>query len=188
MMNERRVSTLTDTRMILDDQRPGRRQADLRALLAPLGESRLWFVINTQETAGDRARLTLAHELGHAVMHRWIPTRDEKRDENDAFTFATALMLPPEEFNRKVPRELTLSRARDLKRGYWISIQSIVLTAHARGLITNDRYQSLYRQISARGWRHDEPEAIPLEQPTVWNTVLDIHRAIVKSCGFGNEE
>ena len=60
------------------------------ALLAPLGESRLWFVINTQETAGDRARLTLAHELGHAVMHRWIPTRDERRDENDAFTFATA--------------------------------------------------------------------------------------------------
>lgn len=146
------------------------------ALLAPLGENRLWFLINTQETAGDRVRLTLAHELGHAVMHRWIPTRDEKLEEDQAFTFATALTLPPEDFNRRIPAELTLSRARDLKRGYWMSIQAIVLTAHARGLITKARYQSLYRQISARGWRHDEPESIPLEQPTIWPSVLNIHR------------
>jgi Zn-dependent peptidase ImmA (M78 family)/transcriptional regulator with XRE-family HTH domain len=146
------------------------------ALLAPLGDARLWFVVNTQEAAGDRVRLTLAHELGHAVMHRWIPARDEKREEDHAFTFATALTLPPDEFDRSIPGDLTLSRARDLKRAYWMSIQAIVLTAHARGLITKARYQSLYRQISARGWRHDEPESIPIEEPTIWPSVLDMHR------------
>jgi Zn-dependent peptidase ImmA (M78 family) len=147
------------------------------ALLAPLGESRLWFLVNTQETAGDRVRLTLAHELGHAVMHRWIPTRDEKPEEDQAFTFATALTLPPDEFDRRIRADLTLTGARDLKRAYWMSIQAIVLTAHARGLITASRYQSLYRQISARGWRHDEPEAVPIEQPTIWPSVLHVHRA-----------
>ena len=146
------------------------------ALLAPLGEGRLWFLVNTQEAAGDRVRLTLAHELGHAVMHRWIPTRDEKREEDLAFTFATALTLPPEEFDRQIQGDLTLSRARDLKRAYWISIQAIVFTAHTRGLITKARYQSLYRQVSARGWRHDEPENIPVEQPTIWPSVLNVHR------------
>jgi Zn-dependent peptidase ImmA (M78 family)/transcriptional regulator with XRE-family HTH domain len=145
------------------------------ALLAPLGEGRLWFLVNTQETAGDRVRLTLAHELGHAVMHRWIPTRDEKREEDHAFTFATALTLPPDEFDRRIPGDLTLSRARDLKRAYWMSIQAIVLTAHARGLITKTRYQSLYHQVSARGWRYDEPETIPIEQPTIWPSVLNVH-------------
>jgi Zn-dependent peptidase ImmA (M78 family)/transcriptional regulator with XRE-family HTH domain len=146
------------------------------ALLAPLGEGRLWFLVNTQETAGDRVRLTLAHELGHAVMHRWIPTRDEKREEDHAFTFATALTLPPDEFNRRIRADLTLSGARDLKRAYWMSIQAIIRTANARGLITQSRYQSLYRQISARGWRHDEPEVIPIEQPTIWPSVLNVHR------------
>jgi Zn-dependent peptidase ImmA (M78 family)/transcriptional regulator with XRE-family HTH domain len=146
------------------------------ALVTPLGDTRLWFLINTQETSGDRVRLSISHEVGHALMHRWVATQNEQHEEDQAFAFATEFTLPRDEFDRRVPPNLTLGQARDLKRAYWISIQAIVLTAHARGLITRARYESLYRQISARGWRHDEPEPIPIEQPTVWPSVLSVHR------------
>jgi Zn-dependent peptidase ImmA (M78 family)/transcriptional regulator with XRE-family HTH domain len=146
------------------------------AFVSSLGDARLWFLVNTRETAGDRIRLSLAHELGHAIMHRYLPVHDESELEPEAYAFAAALTLPPEDFNRRIPAELTLRRARDLKRAYWISIQAIVKTAGERELITRARTASLYKQMSARGWRRDEPDDIPIEMPTVWPAALDVHR------------
>ncbi|MEA2251624.1 MAG: hypothetical protein QOG70_1866 [Solirubrobacteraceae bacterium] len=146
------------------------------AFVSAMDDPRLWFLVNTRETAGDRVRLSLAHELGHAVMHRYLPTHDEARLEPDAYEFAIALLLPPEEFDRTIGGEPTLRRARDLKRAYWVSVQAIIKAARDRQLITASRYTSLYKQISARGWRRDEPDAIPVEQPTVWPAALDVHR------------
>jgi Zn-dependent peptidase ImmA (M78 family)/transcriptional regulator with XRE-family HTH domain len=146
------------------------------AFVQTLGDPRLWFLVNTRETAGDRVRLSLAHELGHAILHGRLPTYEEPALEDEAFEFAAALTLPADEFDRNVRGDLTLRQARDLKRAYWISIQAIMRAARDRGLITRARYTSLYKQISARGWRRDEPEEIPIEQPTIWPAALDVHR------------
>jgi Zn-dependent peptidase ImmA (M78 family)/DNA-binding XRE family transcriptional regulator len=146
------------------------------AFISTLGDARLWFLVNTRETAGDRVRLSLAHELGHAVMHRYLPIHDERALEPEAYEFAVAFTLPHEDFNRTISADLTLRRARDLKRAYWISIQAIVKAASDRGLIPAGRYTSLYKQISARGWRRDEPDTIPVERPTIWPSGLEVHR------------
>lgn len=147
------------------------------AFISTLGDARLWFLINTREVSGDRIRLSLAHELGHAVMHRYLPVHDESSQEPQAYEFATALLLDPGEFDRAVGTDLTLRRARDLKRAYWVSIQAIIKVARDRRLITDARYTSLYKQLSARGWRRDEPDTIPIEQPTIWPAVLDVQRS-----------
>jgi Zn-dependent peptidase ImmA (M78 family) len=146
------------------------------AFISTLGDERLWFLVNTQETAGDRVRLSLAHELGHAVLHRYLPVQDEARLEPEAYEFATALMLPSEEFDLNVGPELTLCRARDLKRSYWISIQAIARAARDRQLIDGRRYTSLCKQVSARGWRREEPDPLPVERPGVWPNALAVHR------------
>ena len=146
------------------------------AFVSTLGDTRLWFLVNTRETAGDRIRLSLAHELGHAVMHRYLPVHDESTLEPEAYEFAIGFTLPPEDFNRLIDVDLTLLRARDLKRAYWISIQAIVKAARDRRLISPHRYTSLYKQISARGWRRDEPDPIPIEPPTIWPSALKVHR------------
>jgi Zn-dependent peptidase ImmA (M78 family)/transcriptional regulator with XRE-family HTH domain len=148
------------------------------AFISMLGDSRLWFLVNTRETAGDRVRLSLAHELGHAVMHRYLPVHDESRLEPEAYCFATAFTLPPNDFDVVVDGNLKLSRARDLKRAYWISIQAIIRAARDRHLISADRYTSLYKQISARGWRRIEPDPVPVEQPTIWPSALTTHREV----------
>ncbi|MGH2936649.1 MAG: helix-turn-helix domain-containing protein [Solirubrobacterales bacterium] len=155
------------------------------AFVSTLVDPRLWFLVNTRETAGDRVRLSLAHELGHAVLHRFLPVEDERRIESEAYAFATALMLPADEFDLNVPADLTLRRARDLKRSYWISIQAIIRAARDRGLIDGDRYVSLCKQISARGWRREEPEPVDVEQPSVWTNGLGIHR---HRHGYGDED
>jgi Zn-dependent peptidase ImmA (M78 family) len=140
-------------------------------------EARLWFLVNTREDAGDRVRLSLAHELGHAVLHRRLPTMEESETELQAFMFATALLLPPSEFDRAVPFDaLTLTEARRLKHAFGVSIQAIIRAAFERGRISRGRYTSLYKQLSARQWRTQEPDPIPVELPRVWPEVLRMHR------------
>jgi Zn-dependent peptidase ImmA (M78 family) len=143
----------------------------------PGDDARLWFLVNTREGAGDRVRLSLAHELGHAVLHRRLPSIEEGETEQQAFSFAAALLLPPSEFDRAVPFEaLTLGRARDLKRTYGVSMQAIIRAAFERGRIGRSRYSSLYKQLSARQWRTTEPDPIPIEAPRIWPDVLSVHR------------
>lgn len=151
---------------------------DASAALVNLpGDPRLWFLINTREESGDRVRLSLAHELGHAVLHRSLPSIDEGRTEDEAFTFATSLLLPADHFDRLVPFDaLTLSEARALKARFGVSMQAIIKAAHQRGRISRQRYTSLFKQLSARRWRTQEPDPIPLERPQIWPEVLEVHR------------
>lgn len=142
-------------------------------------EARLWFLVNTRETAGDRVRLSLAHELGHAALHRRLPSIEESETELQAFSFAAAFLLPPSEFDRQVPYDaLTLTDARRLKQAYGVSMQAIIRTAHERGRISRRRYTSLFKQLSARQWRTEEPDAIPIELPKAWPEVLRVHRDV----------
>jgi Zn-dependent peptidase ImmA (M78 family) len=147
------------------------------AFIATPTDGRLWFLVNTREYAGDRVRLSLAHELGHAVLHRMLPAYDEGEAELQAFEFATALLLPPDTFDPAIRGGLlTLSDARRMKSVYGVSIQAIVRAAALRGLIGRDRYTSLFKQISARQWRLVEPDALSVEKPHIWPEVIRIHR------------
>ena len=147
------------------------------AFITTPADGRLWFLINTRESAGDRIRLSLAHELGHAVLHRLLPAADEREVEDQAFRFAAALLLPRDSFDRAVPFDaLTLNRTRELKRVYGVSMQAIIRAARTRGRISPARYTSLFKQLSARQWRVHEPDHVPVEEPTLWPQVLEVHR------------
>jgi Zn-dependent peptidase ImmA (M78 family) len=150
---------------------------DASAAFVPSSDGRLWFLVNTREFAGDRIRLSLAHELGHAVLHRMLPSNDELAFERQAFSFATALLLPPDHFDHAVPYDrLTLTDARRLKRAFGVSMQAIIRAAYERERIGKGRYTSLFKQLSARQWRTNEPDPIAIEQPELWDAVLRVHR------------
>jgi Zn-dependent peptidase ImmA (M78 family)/DNA-binding XRE family transcriptional regulator len=147
------------------------------AFISSRPDGRLWFLVNTREDAGDRVRLSLAHELGHAVLHRMLPAYDEAEGELQAFRFATAFLLPHESFDASIAFDaLTLNDTRRLKRVYGVSIQAIVRAAFVRGLITRSRYTSLFKQVSARQWRTREPDPVALETPYIWPSILEVHR------------
>lgn len=101
----------------------------------------------------DRKRLTLAHELGHLCLH----TPDVGEDpEGEANRFAAEFLMPAEVIRPQL-RNASLGKLLDLKRVWGVSIQALIERAHHLRVITPDRRTSLYKQLSARTWRKQEP-------------------------------
>jgi len=114
---------------------------------------------------GDRQRFTLAHELGHLILHGRVG--EDLEIEKACNHFAGALLLPRSaarealgESRRTLePQELLL-----LKAEYGLSMQSCLFRAGQSGIITPSAHQTLMRVFSQRGWRKQEPgDALPSE-------------------------
>lgn len=102
----------------------------------------------------DRVRFTLAHELGHLVLHADALSTDDV--EAQANAFAGELLLPAEVI-RPALRNLKIGRLLDLKREYGVSMQAIVERAYHLDLLSPAQRTSMYKMLSARGWRTGEP-------------------------------
>ena len=75
---------------------------------------------------GDRMRLTLAHELGHTVMH-FNRDADQVLAEDQAQRFAAAFLLPASEIRRDLGVRLDIPKLSALKRKWRVSIASVGL-------------------------------------------------------------
>lgn len=110
----------------------------------------------------DRLRFSVAHELGHLVLHR-APTPNVERE---AHAFASHFLLPDEALVSEFPRPLTLTDVALLKPRWGVSMQAVVMAAERAGVIDERQKRQLFQQISRRGWRKAEPSgSIPLERP-----------------------
>lgn len=109
----------------------------------------------------DRLRLTIAHELGHLCLHSVEITGTMEEEAN---SFAAELLMPTETVRAQL-RNLTLGRLQDLKREWGVSMQALIEKAHAVGHLSSKQRTSLYKSLSANGWRVREPgsESLPPE-------------------------
>lgn len=119
----------------------------------------------------DRCRYTLAHEIGHIVMH-YIPTADMERE---ADRFAAAFLMPREDIIGDLGRNFNLERAAALKQYWKVAMSSLIRRAHDLGRISETQYRRLMTRMSVRGWRTHEPVQISAEEPTVVRSVIDLH-------------
>lgn len=110
------------------------------------------IVLNT-EAPVDRKRLTLAHELGHIVMHSDYASEDMEAQAN---TFAAELLMPAEIIKSDF-RTLNVGKLVDLKRKWGVSMAALVERAYQLEMMTKPSRTSFYRMMSARGWRLHEP-------------------------------
>lgn len=113
----------------------------------------------------DRKRLTLAHELGHLVLHSAEFTDDP---EGEANQFAAEFLMPAEVIRPEL-RGLTMGKLHDLKRAWMVSMQALIERAWSLKLITAAERTRFYKQFSGRGWRKREPlsELLPPEGPAL---------------------
>lgn len=119
---------------------------------------------------GDRQRFTIAHEIGHLVLHsRRRVVRDP---ENEANHFASALLIPQDRAEEMFSSEVTLSDLQRMKAHWGISIQALIMRGSQLGLIDEQRKVSLFKQMSARGWRKSEPVTVHPEDPILTWTLL----------------
>lgn len=132
------------------------------------------IVLNDEQPA-DRMRFTLAHELGHAVMHRFpTPTM-----EDEANKFASALLVPAADLRPYlVGRRADLSLLAALKPEWRVSMASLLMAITDAQPLTSNQAQYLWKQMSARGYRLREPPELdfPHEIPTVLDSLLRVHR------------
>ena len=118
----------------------------------------------------DRVRLTLAHELGHLVLHAAATSVDDVETEANAFA---AEFLIPAEVVRPSLRNLKIGRLLDLKREYGVSMQALVERAYHLDLLSCTQRTSMYKMFSAKGWRTREPgsEDIARERPVLAQSI-----------------
>ncbi|MEV6963424.1 XRE family transcriptional regulator [Streptomyces sp. NPDC051207] len=122
---------------------------------------------------GDRVRFTVAHELGHLVLHE--PGQAGSAIEAEADAFAAELLTPRSALAQVMPMRPTLSSLAMLKTQWGVSIKSLVRGAREIGVIDQERAISLYKQISARGWNRQEPGHVPREKPRALRKLMEIH-------------
>lgn len=124
---------------------------------------------------GDRQRFTVAHELGHLLLHSTCPppesSEQAKLIEKQAHRFAAAFLLPGDGFLDDLSRvnggRVTLSTLAELKERWGVAIKAMVVRLQQLGQIDSDQARSLYKQISARGWNSGEPVPVGNEH-AVW--------------------
>jgi Zn-dependent peptidase ImmA (M78 family)/DNA-binding XRE family transcriptional regulator len=134
------------------------------------------FFVNKQIPT-DRMRFTLAHEIGHIVMHEY-PTPNM---EDEANRFASAFLMPKDEMLQDIV-PFSLERAVELKRKWKVSIAAIIMRAFDLGAISYAQKSRYFTQLGALGYRTEEPILLPDEQPSLIRKLIE---AFQKELGFG---
>jgi Zn-dependent peptidase ImmA (M78 family)/transcriptional regulator with XRE-family HTH domain len=121
----------------------------------------------------DRWRRSLAHELGHIVMHAAGPSTNA---EEEAEEFASAFLLPDCEELRRDLHGIDIRSAGALKLKWRVSMQSLIMRAFHLGIITKQRYTYLFMRMSQLGYRKHEPHDLEQETPVQLRQIIELHR------------
>jgi len=125
----------------------------------------------SSSSPGDRQRFTLAHEIGHVVMHH-LPTDEPEIEAN---RFAGEILMPADEILPDL-KDLTLQRAAALKSHWRVSMQAIIKWAQRLQAISVNQSEYLFRQMTARGYRLCEPVPLPAEEPELLPELIHFQR------------
>lgn len=137
------------------------------------------FILINNSMPGDRWRFTLAHELGHLVLHHHLPLPGDDC-EREADMFASEFLMPSAEIRGYLTRP-TLETLASLKAHWKVSIQSLIMKAESLGQITPKQKSRLMISLSSLGWRTNEPVEIPREAPTL---ISELFEYIVNTRGL----
>ncbi|NBB18823.1 ImmA/IrrE family metallo-endopeptidase [Runella sp. CRIBMP] len=134
--------------------------------------------------SADRQRLTVAHELGHLILH-FTKLPDNFRDlEKEAFRFANEFLFPEIEFRRSFAK-LNLKVLANMKRYWKVSMASMIMRAHNLEMLTSNEEKYLWQQMVPFRTREPEELDFPKEQPTLLKEVIEIHK---NEFNFTNED
>lgn len=130
-----------------------------------------------QDMSAVRQRLTIAHEAGHLIIHRYPSDKAEEQ----AFLFGMELLTPREEILPML-RPLSMDRFARLKMYWQVSIQALVKRAEGLGCIKASTARYYWAQLTARGYKESEPydDQIRSEEPTLVPEILSTYLGVLK--------
>jgi Zn-dependent peptidase ImmA (M78 family)/DNA-binding XRE family transcriptional regulator len=123
--------------------------------------------------AGDRRRFSVAHEVGHLVLHQ-VPQGAPHALERQADAFAEAFLLPEAAMREALGHPIALTTLAALKARWGVSLQALIRRARTLEILSPSQYRALYAQLGARGWRIREPVAVPVERPRALRQLTEL--------------
>lgn len=140
------------------------------------------LVFIDEESPMDRLRFTLAHELGHLIMHLFpSPTM-----EQEANRFAAEFLMPRAELEPQLQR-VSLPILAALKAVWKVSMASLLEQAKRFGVVSDRQYIRFRTELSKLGYLKREPETLDVqrEHPQLLFKIVEYHRNQLK---FGLDE
>ena len=134
----------------------------------------------------DRQRFSLAHEIGHLVMH-FGKVVDLNRDlEKEAMEYASEFLVPGQEF-KNIQTTIDLRFLANQKLYWRVSMASLLYRVKDLYMATENQIRYLWSQMSALGYKTTEPVELttPKENPSLINDIFDVH---IKELNYSKEE
>lgn len=129
---------------------------------------------------GERIRFTLAHELGHLVMHQQLEPEQYIKIEKEADAFASEFLMPAFDIMQDLRYintfKLNVEVLLRLKMKWKVSMNALLKRAIDLGVLTKNQEKYLWMQMSQNGFRKNEPCPIPIETPSLLNELIDIYK------------
>jgi Zn-dependent peptidase ImmA (M78 family)/DNA-binding XRE family transcriptional regulator len=129
----------------------------------------LFFMNNAMPS--DRFRFSLAHELGHMILHG-IPAEDAEM-EDQAHRFAAEFLMPAADI-RPYLKDARISVFARIKKFWKVSIKALIKRAHDLKMITDHQYKMLNIQYN-KAFKAGEPGDVPLEKPARLKAIVRYH-------------
>ena len=141
------------------------------------------ILMNVDESiGGDRYRWTLAHELGHLIMHKF----PSETMEEEANRFAAEFLMPEAEIKHHL-RNVRLPNLALLKSIWKVSMGALLERAKQLRTITATQYRYMRINFGKLHYNVREPAEldIPVEKPTLLNELVSAH---IKELRFDVED
>lgn len=137
-------------------------------------------VIINKNFPNDRKRFTLAHELGHILMHNSgdfpVPEyRTESVKENEANRFASEFLMPKEAIKNSLV-DLKLYKLASLKKYWRTSKASLIRRAKDLKSIPENRAKYFMIELSRCGERRVEKTLVEIDKPKLYKMAYNLHR------------
>lgn len=130
------------------------------------------FFVNVNAPT-DRLRHTLAHELGHMVLHT-IAVKSDEEMESEADAFAGAFLLPADEVRPQL-RRFDLRQLANMKLYWKVSMAALAVRADRLNLITPYQSKMFWIEMGRLGYRKREPNEPPKETPKLLRQMIAFH-------------
>lgn len=147
---------------------------DLDAFSSWAGEDKCYpIIVLTSMKSPDRLRFTLAHELGHLVLHK--AKIGKSRLQTEANEFASEFLMPEETIASEFTKPVTINKLLQLKLRWRVSMQALAFHAYKIKSISSRQYYYLKNNLKLNGWIKEEPasDKIPLEKPRLLSKMAE---------------
>lgn len=128
-------------------------------------------ILVNNKIPNSRKVFTIAHELGHLVMHFDYIINPDRDIEDEANKFAFSFLAPVEDVKKEFKR-FNLDKLFKLKSDWKMSAAAILYRAREIGNIDNDWYRKCITWLS--NYRKKEPYEFDIEKPSLLKMMIDL--------------